>query len=297
MLVGRLYEVAQEFVHELLGEGARLHVGFHVDVLHEEAGIFEHGLQGDDVRVNLAPGERLDGGVHIVGACACHLQHGCHGEAGTRVSVVLNLDMRIFVLDALHEASEGCGTAYARHVLEADFIAAVFHQVVYDAHVVFYRVNGGGGDAQRSLGDHAGLLGAQDGCLEVAVVVEAAEGTGDIHALRLLDLVHQVADIFRNRIHAKAVQCAFQHVGLDAGLAERCGPCADRLVRVLPVEELDLLESAAVGLYAVETAHRHDDRGDLFQLVDPGGILAGGLPHVAVDQGEFNFSTHKNICD
>ena len=275
MLVGRFDEVAQEVVHELLGEGTCLHVGLHVDVLHEEAGILEHGLQGNNVRVDLAPGERLDGGVHIVGAGTGHLQHRSHRETGAGVAVVLDLDVGVFVLDALDQTAQGGGTAYAGHVLEADLVAAVFHQVVYDIHIVLDRVDGGVGDAQRSLGDHSGSLGAQHGCLEVAVVVEAAEGTGDIHALCLLDFVHQVADIFRNRVHAEAVQGALQHVGLDAGLAQGGGPGADGLVRVLPVEELNLLEGAAVGLHAVETAHFNDDRGDFFQLVDPGGVFAG----------------------
>ena len=48
-------EHAEEVIYESLGEPSGLHVGVHVDVLHKEAGILEHGLDRDNVRMNLAP--------------------------------------------------------------------------------------------------------------------------------------------------------------------------------------------------------------------------------------------------
>ena len=48
-------EVAEPLIDELLGHGACLHVGVHVDVRNVEAGILQHALYGDDVRMDLAP--------------------------------------------------------------------------------------------------------------------------------------------------------------------------------------------------------------------------------------------------
>ena len=75
-VVVRLDEHAQKIVDECLGESSGLHIGVHVDVLYEESGILQHGLDRDNVRMNLTPGKRLHGHVQIVGTGAGHLQHG-----------------------------------------------------------------------------------------------------------------------------------------------------------------------------------------------------------------------------
>lgn len=76
--VAGVHEVAQEVVDELLCEFAGLHVGFHVYFGYVEAGVLEHALHGDDVRVHLAPRERFDGRVDDVGACPAHFQDAGH---------------------------------------------------------------------------------------------------------------------------------------------------------------------------------------------------------------------------
>ena len=106
------------------------------------------------------------------------------------------------------------------------------------------------------------------------MVVQAAEGAGDVGALLFLDFEHQFPDIGRNRVHSEGVEASFQHVCLDAGLVERGGPAADGHVRVFAEKEVHLLERAAVGLDAVEAAHINDGRGDLHELVDAGHVLA-----------------------
>ena len=150
------------------------------------------------------------------------------------------------------------------------------------------------GDGQGGLGDHAAFLGIFDGKLEVAVVVEAAEGTGDVGALLLLDLEHQFAHVRGDRIHPEGVEAALQHVGLDACLVERGRPLADGDVGVLAVEEVHLLEGAAVGLHAVEASHIDDGRCDPDQLVHARLVFAGGLPHIPVNEGEFYFFCHNS---
>ena len=245
--------------------------------------------------MDLAPGEGFHGDIQVVGAGAGHFQHGGGGEAGAGVSMVLDLDVRIFLLDVVHELAEDVRTADAGHVLEADLIGPVAHDLVHDVHVVGDGMDGGVGDGEGDLGDHPAFLGAQDGTLEVAVVVEAAEGTGDVGALDLLDLEHELADVVRDGVHAQGVEAALEHVRLDAGLVEGGRPGPDRLVRVLAEQEVHLLEGAAVGLHAVEAAHVDDGRGHFHELVHPGNILAGTLPHIPVHQGELDFSL-CHIC-
>ena len=288
--VGRKDPVAQEVVDELLREAADLHVGVHVDVLHQEAVGLHHLLHGNHVRMDLAPGEGFDGAVQVVRAGAGRLQHGSRGEAGAGVAVVLDLDMRVLLLDAGHDLADLRRTADAGHILEADFIGAVFDQLLHHTQVVFHRVDRGVGDGQGSLRNHAGFLGIFDGKLEVAVVVQAAEGAGDVGALCLFHLEHQFADVRRNGVHADGVEAAFQHMGLDARLAEGSRPLAHGDVRVLAVEQVHLLEGAAVGFHAVEAAHVHDGRSHPYQLVHARLIPAGTLPHVPVNQGELDFT-------
>ena len=108
----------------------------------------------------------------------------------------------------------------------------------------------------------------------------------------MLDLVHEFTDVHRARVHAEGVETTVEHVGLDTGLVERFREGADGLVRVLPVQELDLLEGAAVGFHTVEAPHVDDYRSYLLQLVDAGGVLARRLPHVSINEGEFDFTSH-----
>ena len=89
-LVLRLDEVAQEVVHELLSERTGLHVGVHINICNLEAVVAKHSLHRNDVGVNHTPGERFHSHVDDVCTVAAGLQHGSHGEARTRMSVILN---------------------------------------------------------------------------------------------------------------------------------------------------------------------------------------------------------------
>ena len=242
--------------------------------------------------MHLSPGKRLHRYVQVVGAGTGHFQHGSGREAGAGMAVVLHLDMGIFLFDIPNQFTQEGWTADAGHVFEADLVGAVFHHFVHDAHVVFHRVDGGVGDGQGYLGNHAAFLGPFHRAAEVARIVEAAEGTGDIGSLFFLDHEHQVAHVLRNGIHAQGVQTAFQHVGLDAGFVEGGRPAAYRHVRILAEEEVNLLESAAVGLDAVETAHVDDGRSHFYQLIHAGNVFSRTLPHVPVNQGELDFFCH-----
>ena len=118
--VGWVDEVAEEVIDELLREGTRLHVGIHVDVGDLVASIDEHLADGDDVWVNLTPGEGFHSYVDDVGAVVAHFEHRGYGEARTRVTVILDDDLRVLGLDGLDQTTEEARTADTSHVLEAD---------------------------------------------------------------------------------------------------------------------------------------------------------------------------------
>ena len=115
------------------------------------------------------------------------------------------------------------------------------------------------------------------------MVVESAEGARDVGALSLLDLEHQLAHVGGHRVHTQGVESALQHMGLNPGFMERGRPHADGLVGILAVEEIDLLESAAVGLHPVETPHIDDGGSDPHKLVSAGLVFARRLPHISVN--------------
>ena len=54
-LVGGVDPIAEEVVHELLGQAADFHVGVHVEVLDEEAVGFHHLPDGDYIGMDLTP--------------------------------------------------------------------------------------------------------------------------------------------------------------------------------------------------------------------------------------------------
>ena len=294
--VGGVNPVAQEVVNELLRKAAHLHICVHVDVLHLEAIGLHHLLDGDDVGMHLTPGERLYGYVQIICSGAGHLQHGSRGEAGTGVAMVLDLDFRMGLLDTGHNLAQFGRTAHTGHIFEANLVGAVFHQLVHQLEVILYRVHGRVGNGQGCLGNHPSLLGKLDGELEVAGVVEAAKGTGDIRALLLLYLEHKFADIGRNGIHTDTVEAALEHVGLNACLVERSCPLAYGDIGILTIEQIHLLKGAAVGFHSIEASHIHDGRGHPYKLVHTRLVPAGTLPHIPVNQGKLDFSFSHIEC-
>ena len=175
MGVVRVYPVAEEVVYELLRQASHFHICVHIQIFHEEAVRLEHLPHCDDVRVHLSPGKRLHCGVEVVGAGPGHLQHRSRGEARPGVAVVLHYYVGIFFLYLADQSAQHARTADSGHVLEAYFVAAVFHDLIDHAHIVFHRVDRGVGDGEGHLGNHSGLLCIFHRKSEVAVVVESAE--------------------------------------------------------------------------------------------------------------------------
>ena len=74
MFVGRIDEVAQPVVDELLSQRTSLHIGIHIQVGHLEALVLQHRLDGDDVWMHLTPRQWLDGRIDDVGAIVADLE-------------------------------------------------------------------------------------------------------------------------------------------------------------------------------------------------------------------------------
>ena len=79
-------------------------------------------------------------------------------------------------------------------------------------------------------------------------------------------------------------------MGLDAGLVERGCPGAHRLVGVLAKQEVHLFKRTAIGFHTVKASHVDDGRRYFHQLVHPGNVFPGALPHVPVYKGELDFA-------
>ncbi len=124
-------EQPQEIVNERLRHGTRFHIGFHIDVFHLESGISQHGLHGDDVRMDHAPAQRFHGHVHYVHTGFGYFQHRGHGETRTGVPVVLYQNMGVFLFDFVREFAQHGGTTYSGHVFQGNFVCPEFDQFVH----------------------------------------------------------------------------------------------------------------------------------------------------------------------
>ena len=142
------------------------------------------------------------------------------------MAVILNRNFRMFCLDVCYDLPQRMRTADAGHILYTDFIRSEFDQFHRHLGVIFDRMDGRVGDAQRALRDHPCCFRISDGRSNVADIVQSAECAGDICPLCFFYLVEQLANVVRYGTHTQAVQRSVQHVGLYAGLMERLRPFA-----------------------------------------------------------------------
>ena len=280
---------AEEIVDKRLCKTAGLHISLHIDILDLKASVAEHSLNRDDIRVDHTPGERFDSGIDNIGTSLSHFEDRSHREAGACMTMILDKNIGVLLFNIKDESAEGMRAADASHILESDFVGAELDEFIDEIHIILDGMDRGVSDAEGGLGDHVSLLGIRDREFEIAGVVEAAERAHDVDALSLFNESHKTPNIARDAEHTEAVESTFEHVGLDASLIKRGSPGADGDIRVFAIHEVDLFKSAAISLDAVEAAHIDNSRGHLNELVDAGLILAGRLPHIAVDQTKFYF--------
>ena len=281
--------ITQEIINKLLCERTRLHIRLHIDILHEEARIFEHRLDGDHIRVNHTPTEWLHRYIEHIATRLSYLQHTCHRETRTRVTVVLNNNIRVLLLNRCYNRTEHSRTTNTRHILETDLLCAVGDKLFCEVNVVLGIVYLRIGDTHGSLCGHACLLRPLDRWDDIARIIQSAEDTGDIHTLRVLHLIHQLTHIGWHRIHTQSIQTTIKHVGLDTHLVEWFGERAYCYIRILAIEEIDLLAGTTIGFHTVKTTHVNNYGSNFCQLIFTWHILATTLPHVAIDKGELNF--------
>ena len=267
MLVGRIDEVAQPIVDELLRQTASLHIRVHINIGHLEAFVLQHRLNGDDIGMYLTPAERLDSGIDDVGTIVTYLEDRSHRESRTRMSVILDDNIRMLGLDALGEGAQQSRLSDTSHILQADFLSTSSNHLVGNGAIVLNGMHGAGGDTQRSLRNHASSLGPLDRGDDITGVVQTTEDTGDVHTLSLLDFVHQLAHIVGHGIHTKGVQATIQHVGLNAHLVEGFTESTNGQVGVLACHEVHLLESTTIGFHTSKASHVNNHWSNALQLV------------------------------
>ena len=146
MLVGRVDEVSEPVVDKLLGQCTSLHIRVHIYFCHLEALVLQHRLYRDDVRMNLTPAQWLDGCIDDICTVVTNLEDRCHRESGTRVSVILDDNLRVLCLDGLCKGSQHCGLSDTGHILQADLLCTCSNHLIGNLRVVLYSVNRTGGD-------------------------------------------------------------------------------------------------------------------------------------------------------
>ena len=124
-----------------------------------------------------------------------------------------------------------------------------------------------GRDTQRCLWNHTCLLRPLNTGNDITGVIQSTEDTGDIHALCLLDLIHQLTDIVRNGIHTDGIETTVEHVCLDTHLIEGFTKSTDSRVGILTGKQVHLLKSTSIGFHTGKTPHINNHRGNAFQLI------------------------------
>ncbi len=89
--------------------------------------------------------------------------------------MVLNGNMRIFLLDLACQLSKEGRTSDAGHILETDFVTSVFHNLVNHSHIIFHSMYRRIGYGEGDLRNHAGLLGIFHAEAKIAVIIQTAE--------------------------------------------------------------------------------------------------------------------------
>ena len=182
------------------------------------------------------PTQRLHRYVQYVATRFSYLQHTCYGEAWTRVTVVLDDDIWMLLFDSCYDGTQHCWTTDTCHVLQTDLLCAVGNKFLCQIDIVFRIVHLRIGDTHGRLRRHACFFRPLNRWDDVARVIQSAEDTGDIHALCVLYLIHQLAHIRWHRVHSQCVQTAVQHVGLDTRLVEGLGKGAYCYIGILTIE-------------------------------------------------------------
>ena len=163
--------------------------------------------------------------------------------------MILDENLRMALLDGFGELAQQGGLTYTGHVFQTDFLCTGLDELVGDSGVILECVHRRGGDTERTLCRHAGLLGPVDRGDDIAYIVQTVEDAGDVGSLCMLHTIHELAHIIGHGIHAERVETTVEHVGLDACGVERGGKGAHGLIGVFACQQVYLLKGTAIGFY------------------------------------------------
>ena len=122
------------------------------------------------------------------------------------MTMVLDDNLWVLILNSLHQTTEECRTTYTRHILQADLRSTSLDELIRQISIVLDRMHWRVGDTERSLRDHPCFLRILDRRDHVARVIQTVENTCDIYTLRLLDLVHQATHVCWYGEHTQTVE-------------------------------------------------------------------------------------------
>ena len=170
--------------------------------------------------------------VNIITTGFAYLKNTCHIKSGTCMTMILYRYFGMCRFDIRHNLAQWNGATDACHIFDTNLVRPQFDKFQRHIGVVLYSMNGRMSDTKRALWNHSCLFGVCNGRSNVAYIIQSAECTGDICTLRFLHFVEQFADIRRNGAHPESVQCAVEHMGLNACFVKWLCPFAHGSIRV-----------------------------------------------------------------
>ena len=152
------------------------------------------------------------------------------------MAMILNDDVWVLCLDSSYYLTQHSRATDTCHILQADFLRTICYQFFRQIHIILHRMYRRECDTHGSLSCHTSLFSPLDRRNNITRVVQTTEDTCDIHTLRMLYLVHQLAHIRRNRIHTQCIESAIQHMSLDTHLIKWLGKGTHCLVWILAIQ-------------------------------------------------------------
>ena len=196
--------------------------------------------------MSLTPGKRFNSCVDNVRTILANFKNRSHGKTGSRVAVILYDYFRVFCLDHCAKFAKHCRLSHACHIFKAYFGSTCLYEFVGNGTVIFCSVNGRSCNAESGLRSHSCIESIVYARYYVAHVVQSAEYTGNVNALCVFYLVHELSHICRNGEHTQCIESAIKHVCFYSRFVEWFGESSYSLVGVFSVEKVDLFKCSAV---------------------------------------------------
>ena len=121
------------------------------------------------------------------------------------MTVVLDDDIGMFGFDSSHYLPQSSRTTYARHILKAYLLCACLNELFSQVDVVLNSMYRRMCYTHRRLRCHACFFSPFDRRNNITRVIKSAEDTCYIYSLRVLNFVHQLSHVSRNRVHTERI--------------------------------------------------------------------------------------------